>query len=93
MSDQSRLFVLFESALQDYEKQTGIPLTKHPLVEILQNCQSTESITAVLHEQAQEFNGSRARDKIMKLLKSIVSALFRISATVALGLDTSMVCL
>ena len=39
MSNQSgspHLQVLFETALQDYEKQTGIALDKHPLAEKLQ---------------------------------------------------------
>jgi hypothetical protein len=47
MSEQSgpsRLRALFEAALEDYEKQTGIALAKHPLAEQLQNCVSIESI-------------------------------------------------
>jgi hypothetical protein len=42
----SHLKVLFEAALQDYERQTGIALAKHPLAERLQECDSVESITA-----------------------------------------------
>ena len=95
MSDQlglSRSEVLFESALQDYEKQTGIPLSKHPLAEQLQNCQSVESITILLQEQARAFNDFRGGDRIMKLLKSVVSTLSRVSAVAALGHDIGMVC-
>ena len=88
MSDQpgpSRLRVLFETALQDYEKQTGIVLANHPLAEHLQNCDTVESVTAVLREQTRAFSDFRGRDKIMKLLKNVVSVLHKLSATADLG--------
>ena len=85
--------VLFESALQDYETQTGIPLADYPLAQQLQNCQSVESVTALLQEQAQAFNEFRESDKIFKSLKGIVSALSRVSAISALGHSVGMVCL
>jgi hypothetical protein len=88
MTDQSgpsRLQVLFESALQDYEKQTGIILAKHPLSEQLQNCDSVESVTAVLREQTQAFNEFRGGEKIMRLLKSAISVLHKLFATADLG--------
>jgi hypothetical protein len=95
MSDQSgpsRFQALFESALQDYEKQTGIPLAKHPFSERLQNSQSVESVTALLQEQARAFGEFRGSRKMMKLLESAVSALSKLSATVSLGQDFGMVC-
>jgi hypothetical protein len=88
MSDQSgpsRLQVLFEAALQDYEKQTGIALAKHPFAEQLQNCDSVESVTVVLREQTQTFSEFRGRDKVMKLLKNAVSVLHNLSATADFG--------
>jgi hypothetical protein len=88
MSDESgpsRLQVLFEAALEDYEKQTGIALAKHPLAEQLQNCDSVESVTVVLREQTQAFSDFRGRDKILKLLKNAVSVLHKLSATADLG--------
>ena len=84
MSDQSgpsRLQVLFEVAMEDYEKMTGIVLSKHPLAEKLQNCDSVESVTAVFHEQTQAFSEFRGGDKVLKLLKNIVSVLHKLSAT------------
>jgi hypothetical protein len=95
MSDQlgsSRFEALFESALHDYEKQTGIPLAKHPLAEQFQNCQSVESVTTLLQEQARAFSEFRGSDKIMKSLKSVVSALSRVSAVTTLGHNIGMVC-
>jgi hypothetical protein len=81
MSDQSgssNLRVLFEAALLDYEKQTDIALAKHPLAEQLQNCDSVESVTAVLCEQTQAFSEFRGKDKVMKSLKSAVSVLCKV---------------
>ena len=94
MSDNlqsSRIEALFESALRDYEKQTGIPLAKHPLAEQLQNCQSVDSVTALLQEQARALNDFRNGDKIMKSLKSIVSALSKVSAVAAAGHNIGVV--
>ena len=94
MSDNlqsSRLEALFESAIHDYEQQTGIPLADHPLAEQLQNCQSVDSITTLLQEQARAFSEFRGSDKIMKSLKSIVSALSRVSAVAAVGHNVGVV--
>ena len=96
MSDQlgsSRLEALFESALRDYEEQTGIPLANHPLAEQFQNCQSIESVTTLLREQARYFSEFRlgGNNKVMELLKSFVSALSRVSAVADLGHDIGMV--
>ncbi len=92
MSEQlqsSGLRVLFESALQDYQNQTGTILTGHPLAEQLQNCDSLESVTAVLQDQAQSFNESRGSDgRIMKSLSCIVTVLHTLSAST--GLDEAI---
>ena len=94
MSDQlssSRFQVLFGAALHDYEKQTGIVLAKHPLAEQLQNCDSAESVTSILHEQTRAFNEFRGEDKIMEPLKNALSVLDRLSATANLGQDIGLV--
>jgi hypothetical protein len=90
-SASSHLKVLFEAALQDYEAQTGIQLAKHPLAERLQECQSAESITAVLHEQTQAFNEFRGKEKVSKSLKNAVSALCKLAAGAKLGEVISVV--
>ena len=94
MSDQSgssHLQVLFEAALRDYEKQTGIALAKHPLAEQLQNCDSVESVTAVLREQTQAFSEFQGKDKVSKPLEKAVSILYTLSATANLGQDIGLV--
>jgi hypothetical protein len=95
MSDQSGSLLfqaLFESALQDYENQTGIPLASHPLAEQLQNCQSVDFVTTLLQEETQAFRKFRGRDKIIKSLKNVVSALSSVSAAASLGQAVGMVC-
>ena len=51
----SMLQSLFEAALHNYEEQTGMKLIDHPLARQLENCNSVESITEVLQEQARAF--------------------------------------
>ncbi len=85
-SQSSRFRVFFESALQDYQNQTGTTLVNHPLAEKLRNCNSVESVTAVLQEQARAFTEFRGGDdKIIKSLKSVVSVLYTLCASTAPG--------
>ena len=90
-SESSHLQVLFEAALKDYEKQTGISLDKHPLAEQLQACDSAESVTAILCEQTQAFSEFRGKDKILKPLKNAVSALYKLSAAADFGRSIGLV--
>ena len=68
---------LFNAALENYENETGTKLIEHPLAKKLETCDSAESITIVLQEQAQKFREFRGNDgKIMKFLKSSVDVLY-----------------
>jgi hypothetical protein len=94
MSDQSgpsRSRVLFEAALQDYEKKTGISLAKHPLAERLQNCDSVESVNAVLREQTQTFSEFRGKDKVLEPLKTVLSILYKLSVPANFSQDIGLV--
>jgi hypothetical protein len=94
MSDQSgspHLRVLFEAALLDYEKQTGIALAKHPFAERLQDCRSVESVIDILNEQTQAFSELREKDKVMEPLKNAVSFLYKLSATSEFGRAVGLV--
>ena len=97
MSDQpgsSPLRVLFEAALEDYKQQTGIELAKHPIAECLQDCNSVESITDIIREQAQDFNRFREKDKVLKPLKKVLSVVQILSSPAAdLAHHFSLVCL
>ena len=83
--------MLFDAALHDYQRQTGIALAEHPLAEKIQNCDSVESITAVLCEQTQAFREFQGNDKVLKPLKRTVSVLYKLSATANFGQDICLV--
>jgi hypothetical protein len=68
----------FESALQVYEEKTGVTLAQHPLTLELQSCQSTHDLSTLLQGRAQAFGNSRARDRMMKAIKTTVSLLTRL---------------
>ena len=68
---------LFNAALENYENETGTKLVEHPFAKQLETCNSAESITIVLQEQAQKFCEFRGNDgKITKFLKSSVDVLY-----------------
>ena len=92
MSDQlgsSQLGVLFEVALEDYKQQTGIELAEHPLAARLQDGNTVESVTAILHEQAQDFKEFQEKDKVLKPLKKVLTVLKILSS--AAGSDVGLV--
>ena len=89
--ESSHLQVLFEAALQDYQKQTGVALATHPLAEQLQNCDSVESVTAIFREQTQAFSEFQDKDKVLKPLKKAVSVLNKLSTTANFGMDIGLV--
>jgi hypothetical protein len=76
---------LFESALQAYEKKTGITLAQHPLARQLESCHSIEDTTALLQRQLGAVNDSQAHDKITKAIKTTVSILTPLSDAAALA--------
>ena len=94
MSDQSgstRFRALFESALQAYEKNTGISLPDHPVTLQLKNCHSVESITAHLQGQLQpsaEFGGT---DRVKESIRSTMSILSTLPINAGLDCATGLV--
>jgi hypothetical protein len=94
MSDQSgssHLRVLFEAALEDYKQQTGIELAEHPLAERLQDGNTVESVTTILHEQAHDFKGFREKDKVLKSLKKILTVLNILPSAADFAQDVGLV--
>ena len=85
-SSSSTFQVLFDSALQDYKDKTGNTLTDHPIVKQLETCESVNSITTILQEQARIFGVFRENDgKLMKALNSSVDVLCAPSISSALN--------
>ena len=91
-SGSSRLRALFEAALEDYKQQTGIDLAEHPLAERLQDGDTIESITTILHEQAQDFKEFRQKDKVLKPLKKVLTVLSILPSAADFAQDAGLVC-
>ena len=85
-SQSSHFRAIVESALQDYQNQTGTTLASHELAKKLQGCDSVHSVTAVLHAQARAFRRFRRGDgRITKSLDRVVSVLYTLSTGTGLG--------
>ena len=85
-SESSSFRSLLEAAAEEYEKQVGTSLIGHPLAVRLRTCESVESVTAVLEEQAQAFRKFRGDDgKVMKALKRAVQFLHTLSTSAVLS--------
>jgi hypothetical protein len=86
---------LFNAALQDYSEKTGIKLDGHPLFKRLEKCDSVDSVSSVIQEQAhglREFPGLGEDGKIMKSLKCAIQVLYTLSTKSALGEVIGIVC-
>jgi hypothetical protein len=66
-------------------------LANHPFAEQLQDCDSVESITAVLREQTQAFSEFRGNDKVLEPLQNAVTVLYKLSATADFGQAVALV--
>jgi hypothetical protein len=78
--------ILFDVALRGYKHKTGNSLTDHPIAKQLETCESVNSITAVLQEQARTFREFRESDgTLIKALNSSVDVLCAPSITSALN--------
>ena len=85
-SSHSSFKDLFNAALQDYENKTGIKLVDDPLAKTFENCDSVDSITAIIQEQAQIFRKFKGDDgKLTKSLKASVDVLYTLSNTILGG--------
>src|SRR5579863_6740296 len=85
-SSSSSFQSLFNAALQDYAEKTGSKLDDHPLTKQLDNCDSIDSISSVLQQQARRFHEFREEDgKIMKSLKCATYILYTLSTNTVLG--------
>jgi len=92
LSELNSFRALFESAFQAYKEKTGITLTEHPLAIQLESCHSAESMTALVQDQASAFNEFRGKGKLMKLVKSTLSILTKLSAAIPPCATFSLVC-
>jgi hypothetical protein len=86
LSSSTTFQALFDAALQDYKDKTGNTLTDHPIAKQLETCESVNSITAILQDQARNFREFRKSDgRLMKALNSSVGVLCAPSISSALN--------
>ena len=92
LSSSSTFRTLFEAALQDYKDKTGNILTDHPIAKQIETCESVNSITNVLQEQARSFREFRENNgRLMKALNSLVDVLCAPSISSALNVAIGLV--
>ena len=85
-SKESRFKPLFDAALTEYETQTKTKLVDHPFYLELNTCNTVQSITTTVLDQAQAYRRFRGDDgKVMKCLKGTVHALHTLSTSGVLG--------
>jgi len=71
---------IFDAALSDYAKQTGIDLATHPSAQTLQNCNDADAILDVLQDKANQFQAYRdGNRKLINCLKPVVQVLHAVS--------------
>jgi fungal STAND N-terminal Goodbye domain len=68
-SSASRLQFIFENALQDYTKQTGVDLTKYDFINQLERSGSPDEVLMLLRDKAKKFK--EYRDGNRKLINWI----------------------
>jgi len=85
----SNFELLFDNALKVYKKRTKNDLSKNPLADRLEPCDSPSGILSVLQELVQELNDSQLRNTTW--LDPTVNVLLAFSET--LGEGVGLVCL
>ena len=79
---------IFDNAIEAYKKKTKKDLRSHPLLEILQNCDSPDAVLKVLYGQITGFNQSRGpNDKLTKWLNPTVNVLCTFSGVIGGGVS------
>ena len=80
------LRLLFDTALQSYEKQTELKLIDHPLTGQINSCDTVESVVDILQGQAREVTGFQKEDGTnMRSLQRVVHVLHALSTSATLG--------
>jgi hypothetical protein len=82
----SNFKVIFEKALEAYQKMTKQDLIAHPLASQLQACDCPAAILTILQDQVDQFIQSQSGDERLKnWLRPTISVLYAFSATLGEG--------
>jgi len=77
---------ILDAALDDYHKQTGIDLTKHPFAEQLQNCHSSDDVVQLFLERETSFKDYREKyRKLIDCLRPVVKVIHALSGIIGEG--------
>ena len=90
----ARFQALLESAIQAYEKKTGVTLTDSEdslAMRRLQCCHSVDDMSTLLQGQAQAIDDFQRRDRIFKSIKTTVSILSPISSVASFADNVGLV--
>jgi hypothetical protein len=72
--------LILDAALNDYARQTGMDLSKNPLFDKLQNCDSPDSILDLLQDRAAAFKSYRdGHQGLINRLSPVVQVLHAFS--------------
>ena len=87
-SPSASFLLIFNAALKDYQNQTGVGLVDHPFAKQLERCNSVDSISSLLQENAQRFRDFRGENgRIMKSLKRAVHVIHSTSNILGEGIS------
>lgn len=80
--------------MKTYEKKIGITLVEHPLSVQLRTCDTVESITVLVQQQALALIGNepQGEDRVMLSINNIISISIRLYATDSLRYAIGLVC-
>jgi hypothetical protein len=80
MAPYSGFELIFDAALIEYARQTGINLATYPPAEKLMNCGSPDAVIQLLQEKMQGFKVFRDRgSKLIKWLRPLVQVIYLVS--------------
>jgi hypothetical protein len=85
-TSHSNFASIFNAALETYKRKTKKDLASHPLLPMLQSCNSAEAIITVLQEQVPVSSQSRnSDDGLTKWVAPTVNVMYAFSATIGQG--------
>jgi hypothetical protein len=83
-----QFYDLFDAALKEYNRKTGIDIVTDPLTVTLLDCDSSDEVLDILQEQAHAFNQHQNGDgavQLMRQLKPTVDVLLGLSSSGVFG--------
>jgi hypothetical protein len=79
---------IFLNAIEAYGKKTGNDLRSHPLLAMMEACDSPDAVITVLREQITGFDRSGSSDdKFTSWLDPTVNVLYALSSTIGGGVS------